>query len=87
MLALENSERVRRAAATGYQRIQGIWFGHFDDIVARAAAKEREFGGGSYRFQGGPVFKAAVRFFGWRTALRARRVTRALRSPASGARS
>lgn len=80
MWALERSPRTARAAATGYQRIQARYYGRYPDIVAAAAARERLFGGGQYRFQGGRLFRAAVRLLGWKCALRLRRAKSALRA-------
>ena len=73
MVMLENSPRVRLAAATGYQRIEAAWMGRCDRVMERAARKEREFGGGRYRFEGGPLFRSAVKLVGWKRALWLRR--------------
>jgi glycosyltransferase involved in cell wall biosynthesis len=73
MVKLENTPRVRLAAATGYQRIEAAWIGRCDGVMERAALKEREFGGGGYRFDGGPLFRSAVRLVGWKPAMRLRR--------------
>lgn len=73
MVALEDSPRVRLAAATGYQRIEAAWIGRCEGIMERAAHKEREFGGGRYRFDGGPLFRSAVKLVGWKPAMRLRR--------------
>jgi len=75
MLALEDTPRVRLAAATGYQRIQVSWLGENDEIANRAARREREFGGGTYRFGGSGAFNAARQLFGWRAAIRLRRLS------------
>jgi glycosyltransferase involved in cell wall biosynthesis len=74
MLQLEESPRVRLAAATGFQRIEAAWFGRCDDVVARAAEKEQEFGGGRYQFDGGPLFRSAAKLVGWKSAMRLRRL-------------
>jgi hypothetical protein len=74
MLRLEDSARVRLAAATGFQRIEAAWFGRYDEVVAQAAEKEQEFGGGRYRFDGGPLFRSAVKLVGWKSAMRLRRL-------------
>jgi glycosyltransferase involved in cell wall biosynthesis len=74
MMRLEASDRVARAAATGYQRIQVRYSSQCPGVVAEAERKERSFGGGSYRFAGGPVFRATSRLLGWKNAMRLRRV-------------
>jgi len=79
MLALENSDRVSRAAATGYQRIEGRYFGRFPDVVEAATRGEQRFGRGEYRFEGGPVFRALVAMCGWKTAMRLRMMKTAVR--------
>jgi glycosyltransferase involved in cell wall biosynthesis len=79
MMTLETSERVRLAAATGYQRIQATYYGRYDDIFSAAEAKERAFGHGRYQFKGGPVFVAIAKVFGWKAALRLRHAKDAVR--------
>lgn len=79
MLGLEESARVRRAVATGYQRIEAAWFFRNQAIVDDAAAKARAYGGGAYRFDGGPGFRLVRRVFGWKAALRLRHVAHRLR--------
>ena len=80
MLGLEDSARVRRAVATGYQRIEAAWFFRNPAIVDQAAAKGRAFGGGAYRFDGGPGFRLVRRVFGWKAALRLRHAAHRLRA-------
>lgn len=84
MLRLEDSSRTRLAAATGYQRIEAGWLGVNRDVAERAAAREQELGGGAYRFEGGSAFLAAKQLFGWRTAVRARRLTSRLKAGIRG---
>jgi glycosyltransferase involved in cell wall biosynthesis len=78
MQSLESSARVATAAATGYQRIQATYYGQFPEVVDVAALKERELGGGAYRFNGGWYFRAIVRLFGWKRAMRMRHAKAAL---------
>ena len=79
MVALEDSPRVRLAAATGYQRIAAAWIGRCESVMDHATRKEAEFGGGQYRFEGGPLFRSAVRMVGWKPAMRLRRWKEAAR--------
>lgn len=78
MQSLESSARVATAAATGYQRIQAAYYGQFPEVVDIAARRERELGGGAYRFNGGWYFRAIVRLFGWKRAMRMRHAKAAL---------
>lgn len=77
---LEDTPRVATAAATGYQRIAARYLIDFPDVAADAEGRERAFGGGAYRFEGGAAFRAAVRVLGWKTALRLRHAHGTLRS-------
>ena len=79
--SLDDSDRSALAAATGYQRFQANYYPEFSDLVAQAAAKERALGGGQYRFQGGRLYRAAVRTLGWKAAVRGRRLAARLRRP------
>jgi glycosyltransferase involved in cell wall biosynthesis len=72
MTRVETSDRVKRAAATGYQRIQARYFGKVPAIVEQARQRERAYGRGAYRFTGGRLFRAAVDVLGWKTAMRLR---------------
>ena len=80
MLGLEESARVRRAVATGYQRIEAAWFFRNQAIVDEAASKAQAYGGGAYRFDGGPGFRLVRRVFGWKAALRLRHAAHRLRA-------
>lgn len=84
MMALEDSPRTRLAAATGYQRIEAAWIGRCDGVMERAADRERDFGGGRYRFEGGPLFRSAMKLVGWKPAMRLRRWKEAARERLSG---
>jgi glycosyltransferase involved in cell wall biosynthesis len=79
MLKIEDSARVRAAAATGYQRIQASCYRRFDEVFRAAEEKERAFGGGQYKFDGSIVFKTIARMFGWKTAMRLRHAKSAVR--------
>jgi hypothetical protein len=79
MLKIEDSTRVRTAAATGYQRIQASCYRRFDEVFRAAEEKERAFGGGQYKFGGSAVFKAIARMFGWKAAMRLRHAKSAVR--------
>ncbi len=76
---LEDTPRVTTASATGYQRIAARYLIDHPDVAEAAETREQSLGGGQYRFQGGAVFRAAVRVLGWKAALRLRRAHGTLR--------
>ena len=80
MTAIEKSDRVALAAATGYQRIQGRYYGRFPDLVAEAERQEQRHGGGCYRFGGGPLFRAVAATCGWKAAVRLRTIASSVRT-------
>lgn len=84
ILALEDSPRSHKAVATGYQRLQVRYYGHFPEIVEEAERLEREHGKGAYRFEGGLPFHLVRALFGWRAAIRLRQLKTRLRRSKSG---
>lgn len=70
MLTLENSPRMRRAAADLCQRFAYDYYPAGADLVANALARARQHGGSAQLPLGGRGFQLVSRLLGWRAARR-----------------
>lgn len=73
LLARENTTRTRRACATRYQRFAYNVYPDAPELCALAESKVAELGGTDLVVGGGPAFRWAARFLGWRRARRLQR--------------
>lgn len=68
LLARENSERTRRAAARTFQSFAYSAYPTAPDLVALAEKRVAELGGSDYRLRSGRWFNALVSVGGWKLA-------------------
>ncbi len=74
LLAVEDSPQTRRACVRAFQEFIYAAYPDCPDLLARAERRIAELGGGQFRPQGGPVFRAVSALFGWRVAKRLQRL-------------
>lgn len=74
LLAAEDSRRTRHAAADMLQAFVFAYYPAAPDLMSLALAEVRRFGGSALQPQGGRGFHLIRRLFGWRAALRIRRL-------------
>jgi len=77
LLAREDSERTRAACAAQFQRFVYAVYPRSPELVRKAEAKVKEFGGSDLKPGGGQLFQLTSKTLGWKTA---RRVQKAVRS-------
>lgn len=70
LLAVEDSERTRRACATKLQRFIYESYPQVPELREQAARRVAELGGTDLQPEGGPLFRAARRVIGWKGARR-----------------
>ena len=73
VLAVETSDRTRRACADLYQRLAYAMFPACHDLVAIAETRVLELGGSTARPGGGRAFRLLARTLGWKSARRLQR--------------
>jgi glycosyltransferase involved in cell wall biosynthesis len=82
LLARENSPRTRRVAADVIQAHVQNFYPRFPDLLAPCMAEIKQLGGSQFLPKGGRIFRTVTTVFGWRAALRIRRMSAALLSVA-----
>jgi glycosyltransferase involved in cell wall biosynthesis len=76
LLAVEDSPRTRRACIRQFQEFIYDAYPDCSDLCERAERRIVALGGPLFAPQGGPTFRLASRFVGWRTAKRLQRLVR-----------